>query len=422
MRVAHFIQRYPPAQGGSEAYFARLTRYLADQGDQVVVSTTAALELQAFWSPWGKCLRGGITHEEGAEVRRYALWRLPGRRFLLKPLSLIPHRLWQCLTLPCNPIAWRMWVDAGRGEPGVDLVHAAAFPYGWPLACGLRLARRLHVPFVLTPFLHLGDPEDPADPTRRAYTTPALLCLAQAADRIIVQTQLERQALIEHGLPAAKTVMQGMGVDPSECTGGQRDQVRDRWCVSPGEVVIGHLANQSMEKGTVDLLRAGEIAWAQGHRFRLVLAGPEMPNFRRFWTSYARKERVLRLGYLDEQAKRNFFAGLDAFALPSRSDSFGLVLLEAWANGLANVAYRAGGIAELLRDGQDGLLVRCGDVAGLAKALGTLAADAPLRHRLGWAGRERTEREFRWDDKLERVSAVYRELAGKGAPAAPDPR
>ena len=53
------------------------------------------------------------------------------------------------------------------------------------------------------------------------------------------------------------------------------------------------------------------------------------------------------------------------FALPSRSDSFGLVLLEAWANAVPCVVYRAGGPADLVRHGVDGLQAPCGDVESL---------------------------------------------------------
>ena len=424
MRVAHFVQRYPPALGGSEAYFARLSRSLVSAGDDVTVFTTTALGVDAFWSRRGRCLTAGTTSEDGVHVRRYGLWRWPGRRYLLKPLSLVPMRTWQCLTLPCNPIAWGMWADTGRADVAFDLVHATAFPYGWPLACGLRLARRLRVPFLLTPFLHLGDPEDPHDRTRRSYLSPALLSLARAADRVFVQTEAERTALLTNGLAAAKLVLLGMGVDPEECTGGDRERAHRQWQVGPGETVIGHLANNSREKGTVDLLRAAAKVWDRGGRFRLVLAGPEMPNFQRFWTGYRSAGPVLRLGTLDDGQKRDFFAGLDVFALPSRSDSFGLVLLEAWANGIANLAYRAGGPAEVIHHQEDGLLVRCGDVDGLADALEQLIDDAGLRKRLGRAGRERTVREFRWEDKLETARRVYREtLSGRqaathGLPAA----
>jgi glycosyltransferase involved in cell wall biosynthesis len=118
----------------------------------------------------------------------------------------------------------------------------------------------------------------------------------------------------------------------------------------------------------------------------------------------------VRLGILNDQQKKDFFAGLDIFALPSRSDSFGLVLLEAWANGLPNVAYRAGGIADVVRHEQDGLLVPCGNIEHLADALLRLIQDESLRRRFGQAGQNRLAHEFRWSDKLELVRRVYREV------------
>jgi glycosyltransferase involved in cell wall biosynthesis len=414
MRVAHFVQRYPPALGGSEAYFARLSRHLAAAGDRVTVFTTTALDLEAFWSTRGRCLRPGVTQEDGVEVRRYPLRRWNGQNRLLRALHLLPHPLWQCLTISCNPLAFGLWRDAGRADVPFDVVHATAFPYGWLIASGWRLARRLGVPFLVTPFLHLGDPEDHRDRTRRAYLQPALEGMLRVANRVFVQTDVERDALLERGLPADKLVLQGLGVDPAECTGGDRQAARATWGVGPGEVVVGHLANNSREKGSVDLLRAAERAWRRGARFRLVLAGPEMPNFRAFWRHYRAAERVRRLGVLDDRQKRDFFAALDVFALPSRSDSFGLVLLEAWANGVPNVGYRAGGVAGVIRHEDDGSLVRCGDVEGLAAALTRLVTDGALRRGLGAAGRERVLRDCRWEDKLALVRDVYADMAACG--------
>jgi glycosyltransferase involved in cell wall biosynthesis len=422
IQVAHFIQRYPPALGGSEAYFARLGKYLAAAGDDVTVFTSAALDLEAFWSKRGRCLPAGAACDGGVHVRRYPLLRWPGRRYLLKGLSLFPHRLWQCLTMPCNPISVRMWRECGRPDRTFDVVHASAFPYAFPIACGLRLARRLRIPFAVTPFLHLGDPDDPQDATRASYTTPALLSLLRAADRVLVQTPGERDALVERGIPSHKLVLQGLGVEPAECTGGDRDRARREWGVAPDEVVIGHLANNSREKGTIDLLLATARLWQRGTRCRIALAGPEMPNFRKFFEGFAAelnpdsRSAVLRLGVLDDRQKRNFFAGLDVFALPSRSDSFGLVLLEAWANGLPNVAYRAGGIADIVRHNQDGLLAPCGNIEDLAGQLARLIADAALRRQLGEAGCRRLPVEFRWPDKLDLVRRLYHELSAVRSP------
>ena len=162
LRVAHFIQRYPPALGGSEAYFARLSRYFVQQGDQATVFTSNAHDLEAFWSPRGRCLPADTCLNDGVTVRRFPLrLRFRGRRWLLKPLSLIPHRGWQCLTTTCNPLLPALWRECDRTHQVFDVVHASAFPYAFPIWCARRLVRRLGVPFLLTPFLHLGDPDDP---------------------------------------------------------------------------------------------------------------------------------------------------------------------------------------------------------------------------------------------------------------------
>src|SRR5262249_49608779 len=146
-------------------------------------------------------------------------------------------------------------------------------------------------------------------------------------------------------------------------------------------------------------------------------------NFLNFWSSFERalpsRDAVLRLGEINDWQKIDFFAGLDIFALPSRSDSFGLVLLEAWANGLPNVGYRAGGVTDVIRHARDGLLVRCGDIDSFADALTRLIQDADLRFRLGAAGKGRLPHEFRWDDKLELVRKVYEQRARSACDAVP---
>jgi glycosyltransferase involved in cell wall biosynthesis len=396
MRVAHFIQRYPPALGGSEAYFARLSRYLVEQGDEVTVFTTTGDALDSFWDRRASQLPPGDEVLDGVRVVRYPLWHFPvGHRYLLKAASLIPSPRWQALTVPFNPVAPGMW----RARGNFDVVHASAFPYSFPLVCARMLARRLGVPFLLTPFVHTGDPGDPLDRIRRAYTTPALLQLAKSAARVFVQTEGERDELARHGVPKDRLALQGLGVDLSSCTGGDRRRARQRWGVG-NEAVVGHLANNSVEKGSVDLLRA-----AQGRCFTVVLAGAEMPNFRAFWSSARPAGNVVRLGVLNEQEKRDFFAGIDVFALPSRSDSFGLVLPEAWANGVPCVGYRAGGVAWVIRDGVDGLLVKCGDIDALAAALTRLAGNVKLRRGMGEAGRARMP-EFDWGRKLALVREV----------------
>lgn len=397
MQIAQFIHRYPPALGGSEQYFARLASYLTAQGDRVTTWTTTAVDLEALW----KSGYEELPETRETELRRYRPWQFPGRRYLLKALSLIPVLRWQCLTLPSSPFCPAMWRDAGRDATPLDAVHAGAFPYSFPIICGLRLARRHQVPFFLTPFFHLGDSENPRDPTRRQYSQSALRWLLRQADGVFVQTPSELSAVKQLGVAEDRLILQGLGVDPSECTGGDRQKARARWGVSPEDVVVGHLANLSEEKGSCDLVRTLRIGLPA--QVRLVLAGPRMPNFHRCLQGVSDSPRLILTGPLSDTEKRDFFAGIDLFALPSRSDSFGLVLLESWANGKPVIAYRAGGPADLVHHEHDGMLVRCGAIAELASILSRLSQQPERCRRLGQHGLQRIPKEFSWPEKLRLV-------------------
>lgn len=418
MHLAIFLHRFPPAVGGAEQYAERLANFCVAAGDGVTVWTSTAIELAEMWFPTVR--RVGHRMGEAAallfasrlHVRRFPPLTFPGRRYVLKSLSMLPIPAWQAVTLPANPICPGMWLAANRVREPLDAVHAIAFPYSFPAVCALRLARRRRVPFLLTPFLHLGDPTDPRDRTRKQYTSPPLRWLLRQADCIFVQTPGERKAVLDLGIPENRVVLQGLGVDPEECTGGNRTAAREAWNVGDA-CVVGHLANASEEKGTCDLLRASAKLWESGESFRVVLAGPAMANFRRFWETFPHRDRVTRLGVLTDPGKRDFFAGIDVFALPSRSDSFGLVLLEAWANGVPNLAYRAGGPADLIRDRVDGRLAPCGNVSSLADALRDLIRDPALRAVYGEAGRRRIPREFRWPEKLALVRDTTQMVANR---------
>jgi len=409
VRIIHVTHRYPPATGGAEAVFARLTRFHVRAGDSVSVHTTTALDLHAFWDRTGRQVRPGRSIEDGAVVHRHALFHVPLiHRPLLKVLSLIPVARWQALCVPWNPIAPGMWNAARYEREKPDIVHATAFPYSWPLACARRMARRWGAAFFLTPFVHTGDADDAHDRTRSVYTSPALLQIARSADRIFVQTKGERQALLARGLPAERLVLQGLGVDLETCTGGDRRRARAAWGAAD-EMVVGHLANNSRAKGTIDLVEAARLLWSAGERFVLVVAGPSLPEFDGYVRRLPPGLPLRVLGRLDDGAKRDFFAGLDLFALPSRSDSFGLVIPEAWASGIPSVVYRAGGLPWVVRDGTDGLVVKCGDVPALAAALRRLIRDGAARRQLGEAGRARLG-EFDWERSLGLVRRVAEQV------------
>jgi glycosyltransferase involved in cell wall biosynthesis len=96
----------------------------------------------------------------------------------------------------------------------------------------------------------------------------------------------------------------------------------------------------------------------------------------------------------------HFYAALDVFAMPSRTDSFGIVFLEAWANAKPVVAAAAGGVPEVVEHEKTGLLIPFGDVDALAQVIQSLLDDPAMRKRLGQAGKARVTRGYTWNDRF----------------------
>lgn len=104
------------------------------------------------------------------------------------------------------------------------------------------------------------------------------------------------------------------------------------------------------------------------------------------------------------------------FALPSRTEGMGRVLIEAGAAGKCRVASKVDGIPTIVQDGVDGILVQKENVDQLAETLARLIGDSALRHRLGEAARTRMQREFSGDAYLEHYTELVRTALAKGNP------
>jgi glycosyltransferase involved in cell wall biosynthesis len=113
------------------------------------------------------------------------------------------------------------------------------------------------------------------------------------------------------------------------------------------------------------------------------------------------------LGIVNEQDKHTLLSRAELLLLPSRTDSFGIVLLEAWAHGKPVIGARAGGIPGVIDEWHNGLLVGFGDVAGLAEAIQTLLTDELRRQRMGENGRDKVHSQYTWEQVGQRVWANY---------------
>ncbi len=108
---------------------------------------------------------------------------------------------------------------------------------------------------------------------------------------------------------------------------------------------------------------------------------------------------------------------MDILVLASRSECFGLCLVEAMRAGLPVIAAKAGAIPEVVDDGETGLLYEKGDTVQLKRQLQRLVRSADLRARMGRGGRLRYEREFTAERMVRRTEALYKTIVRSPYPA-----
>ena len=174
--------------------------------------------------------------------------------------------------------------------------------------------------------------------------------------------------------------------------------------------MIGHLAPI---KGQEDFIRAAAIVCAQRSDVKFIIAGEDKSRsgeHRRDIESLIRElrleQRIELTGWIDDVA--DLLSTLDVFVSPSRSEPFGLSIVEAMAAGVPVIATRSEGAREIVDADETGLLVPIGDVEALANAIKQLLADPDERDRLSANAARVAGERFALERMVEATEDVYR--------------
>lgn len=211
----------------------------------------------------------------------------------------------------------------------------------------------------------------------------------------------------------------------------------DRTVVIPNGVEVDAYPQASLESAVPRLIAVGRLAapkdWStllsaltslDSEAFAELAIVGDGPERERVEDELARRSlegRVRLLGERDDVPR--LLAEADVFLLASRSEGLPLSVIEAMAAGLPIVASDVGGLKELVRDGETGVLVPPGDPVALAEALRPLLANRELRRRLGRAGRARAKALFDLSGFRRAHLELYRrELAAAGVSSSPPKR
>lgn len=296
-------------------------------------------------------------------------------------------------------------VIVALAQADFDLIHAH-----WPVPAGLfglLLSWARGKPFVLTSH---GAFVDNYEAQRRPVRWLVRLVLRHAGAVIAVGKDHQVRVQRIGQLSPSQLYQMDMGVWLPEAS-LSRAKARHHLglaLVVPLVVFIGDLIPR---KGVDLLLEAIAALGPPTAPCQVIVGGQgsERPRLHEAVHHLGLAERVHFIGPVAPDDVMTWFAAADVCVIPSRSEPFGLVALEAMAAGTAVLAADVGGLAETIQDGQNGLLFAAGDALSLAARLRELLIDPALREQLAQRGRQ-TAADHDMRHQADRVAAVYQAL------------
>jgi glycosyltransferase involved in cell wall biosynthesis len=236
-------------------------------------------------------------------------------------------------------------------------------------------------------------------------------CLAWLATRIVANSDAVAQRFRDCARAKVRRIYNG--VDLARFTPGPPPpDLRLALGLPPGTPVVGSIGRFVAYKGYSYLLEAARLVREKMPEAHWVLVGDG--ELRTELEAQSRRlgleGRVRFAGW--QERTPEYLALFDLFVLPSLGEHFGRVLLEAMAMAKAVVATNAGGVPEIVRDGETGILVPPADPAAMAAVVVSLLLDPAAAARLGAAGRRRAEAEFSLARHGDAVRALYRDVLG----------
>jgi glycogen synthase len=415
---------YLPFVGGAAAFAQAMAKRLAADGHSVTVLTTSAMRQTDFWAPPGAARLRSPAREvtDGVRVERldlayprpapyaFGLRRRAGywlnRTRLPAPVQ-VPALRWLARQMPPLP---GMRAALQQMAPNADLIHVFDSSWDGLFTEAVNAAGRLGKPCVVAPLMHLGGAS-----VQRSYLMDHQVAAYRSAGAVLALSSSEARAYAGLGVPPDRVRGIAMGIDPdawTQSTPGAVEAFRRSRGLTRSTVAF--LGANTYDKGAFTLaLAVAELAQA-GVAVDAIYAGPlselletfvrrQSPSVRN-----ALEGKLHILGTVDEETKHAMLEACDLLALPSRVDSFGIVMLEAWQHGKPVIGATAGGIPDVIQSEENGLLVPFGDVPALAAAIRRLVTEPHLAENLGDTGRRRVLGYYNWHYTYRALMGIYR--------------
>ena len=383
MHAVFVLPRFYPYRGGYENSLRAIGRCMVGRGHRVTVFTTAANDLEALWVRGYKTFPVEQLSLDGMTVRRFAISYNTLARRATRFAGLVPYWKWKAQYW--RPAFHVPGLQAALREIDADVFHVGPLPYNSLIYQGIAAAMARGVPVIATPCAHFGEPGN--SEIARHYVQSHQIELMRRCDRVLCMTSVEARQLAARGVASHKLVVVGYGIDRELAIGGDGERIRQKHGID-GHVVL-HLGMKAFDKGSVTLFEAMKRLWAQGSQAWLLMAGPSLRAFDEYIAAQGQHfPRFVNLPAFADNDKRDLLAAATVVAQPSRVESLGLVLVEAWANAKPVIAADIDVSRHLVCESGGGVVVPFGDSERLALELVGMLDDSGKRLTMGTSGQK----------------------------------
>jgi glycosyltransferase involved in cell wall biosynthesis len=282
------------------------------------------------------------------------------------------------------------------------------------------LKREFDIPYALVTHGDIFDRPNGTYDSRLTYLYRKATPPAYRDADLVIALSPHMAALAAQGGARPKAIaLVPNGIDPHEIGLNSADEFLPRPRSDVVELLyVGRLAT---EKGVDVLTDATALLNAEGVPFHLRIAGsgPLAAQLRAQVESRGLRERTEFIGPVARECLGALYRSADIVCVPSRSDPLPTVVLEAMCCGASIVGSDAGGIPFLLQQGEAGVIFPAGDAAALAHAIGQLARDPVLAHRVAAIAQVRARNEFGWTRIGERMGEAIHSTLRRTSMIAP---
>ena len=230
-------------------------------------------------------------------------------------------------------------------------------------------------------------------------------------DCFICASEAIRQMLMADGIPEARAVTVHEGIDLDRVEAAPEAKLHEELWLPHQAPIVGNVAALVPHKGQRHLIEAAALVVRQVPDARFVIAGEGelRPSLERQIKEHHLEKHVFLTGFRPDVL--SLHKAFDIFVMSSVTEGLGTSLLDAMASGKPIVATRAGGIPEVVVDGETGILVSPRDHRAMADALISLLTDPALRQRMGDAGLKLARRRFSAERMVKETLRVYKRVA-----------